>query len=273
VAADRRLSFGQVAELYDLARPSYPPALVDDVLAFAGASAGYAAVEVGAGTGKATILFAERGLEVLALEPSAEMAEIARSNTAGFPKVAVEEIEFEHWRADRPFKLLYSAQAWHWIEPRLRFVRAAQALAADGVIAAFWNRVRWESSPLRAELDDAYRRLAPELGGPVGAGPMRPTAVDSGDWVRDWRGDAPSAPGFTEPEWRSYGWVQPYTTSEYLSLLQTHSDHGVLEAPRRRALLDAVGRTIDHAGGVLEIHYVTRLGLARRRCGSEPADG
>ena len=32
----RRLSFGGVADLYDLSRPSYPEALVDGVLEFAG---------------------------------------------------------------------------------------------------------------------------------------------------------------------------------------------------------------------------------------------
>ncbi len=53
VARERRLAFGDVAELYDRARPSYPAALVDDVLEFACARAGDLALEVGAGTGKA----------------------------------------------------------------------------------------------------------------------------------------------------------------------------------------------------------------------------
>ena len=61
---ERRLTFGVVAELYDRMRPSYPLALVDDVLAFAGVGR---ALEVGAGTGKATVLFAARDVEVVAL--------------------------------------------------------------------------------------------------------------------------------------------------------------------------------------------------------------
>jgi hypothetical protein len=54
----RRLAFGSVAELYDRSRPSYPPALVDDVLGLVGVAP--RVLEVGAGTGKATVLFAAR---------------------------------------------------------------------------------------------------------------------------------------------------------------------------------------------------------------------
>ncbi|HEY6399555.1 MAG TPA: class I SAM-dependent methyltransferase, partial [Solirubrobacteraceae bacterium] len=81
------MSFGRVAELYEQARPSYPTTLVDDVLTNAGLGAGEAILEVGAGTGKATRLFAARGHRVVALEPSAEMAGIARRISEDYPSV------------------------------------------------------------------------------------------------------------------------------------------------------------------------------------------
>jgi len=263
VATERRLAFAEIAELYDQARPSYPPALIDDVLRFAGAGPGTAAVEVGAGTGKATVLFAERGLRILALEPSAEMAAIARRNTARFPEVLVREEEYERWTPPEPVRLLYSAQAWHWIQPQIRFTRAAQALTEDGLLAAFWNRIRWEVSPLAGELDEVYRRLAPELEERIGQGPMHPAGARDHDRTGDWQGDLNGATGFTEPDWHTYSWVARYTTSEYLSLLRTHSDHIVLDPARREGLLEGVGMVIDDAGGSLELEYVTRLGLAR----------
>ena len=71
----QRLVFGEVAELYDRARAGYPEALIDDVISFAGGDGpSLRALEVGAGTGKATVGFASRDLEILALEPSADMA-------------------------------------------------------------------------------------------------------------------------------------------------------------------------------------------------------
>lgn len=271
MAPERRLAFGQVATQYDRARPTYPGALVADVIEFAGLAPGAAAVEVGAGTGKATVLFARHGLSILAIEPSADMAQVARERTAGFPSVVIEEIEFEHWRPDRRFGLLFCAQAWHWIAPNLRFRRAAEAVGENGVLAAFWNRVSWESCPLRDELAQAYRSFAPELGGEIGAGPMHPTAGAAEDFITDWQGGAPRPTAFTEPEWRTYPWRQRYTSAGYLSLLETHSDHILLEPANRSALLTAIGGVIDRAGGSLEISYVTRLGLARRvREGTRP---
>jgi SAM-dependent methyltransferase len=261
VASERRLAFGEIAELYDQARPTYPPALIDDVLGFAGAGPGDHAVEVGAGTGKATVLFAERGVRILALEPSAEMAQIARRNAAGFPNVEVREVEFEHCEPEKRVKLVYSAQAWHWIEPGVRLVRAAETLDDGGALAAFWNGVIWENSPLRHDLDAAYERHAPELARRSSS--MRPRSEAPRDWL-EWEGDLRGADGFMEPERREYEWLQRYSTEEYVALLQTHSDHVVLDPSRRRQLLQAVGRVIDSAGGTLELEYVTRLALARR---------
>jgi trans-aconitate methyltransferase len=119
-----RLVFGTVAERYDRVRPSYPSVLVDEVIALAGDGP---ALEVGAGTGKATLLFAQRGFAVHAVEPSAEMASIARQRCADFPDVTIEESDFEDWHGDRhTFALVFSAQAWHWVAPELGAVRPAR---------------------------------------------------------------------------------------------------------------------------------------------------
>jgi SAM-dependent methyltransferase len=273
VPSERRLAFGGVAELYDASRPSYPEALVEDVMAFAGVAAGDRALEVGAGTGKATIPFADRGLRVLALEPSDEMARLLRANTAGRGNVVVEETEFESWQLTGAVRLLYSAQAWHWIAPAFRYARAAQALGPGGALAVFWNRPRWEGCPLREELAEAYLRAAPDFGPEVGPGPMHPAAGISQRWWADWKQELEEAPGFTGAEVRTYSWQQRYTTDAYVRLLQTHSDHIVLEEPVRRALLDAVAVVIDSHGGVLELEHATILAMARHTSSRSEARG
>jgi len=74
-----RTVFGEVAEQYDAIRPSYPAALFDTVMMVGDLRAGDTAVEIGAGTGKATMPFLERGIEVHCLEPSPGMAALLRS--------------------------------------------------------------------------------------------------------------------------------------------------------------------------------------------------
>jgi SAM-dependent methyltransferase len=189
VMREQRLVFGEVAELYDRVRAGYPDAAVDDVIGFAGADGPLLrALEVGAGTGKATVSFAARGLEILALEPSAEMAAVARRNCRPFPRVRVESVTFEDWPAAAGrFGLVFSAQAWHWVRPEVRYGKAAEALRAGGTLALLWNRVRWQGEPLRDDLEDLYRRLAPDLYARHPAFPgltARPEDGDRGDEMR-----------------------------------------------------------------------------------------
>jgi ubiquinone/menaquinone biosynthesis C-methylase UbiE len=68
----RALSFGSVAAAYEQFRPGYPEALVDAVLAYAGHPV-HTALEIGAGTGKATRVFAVRGITVTATDPDPAM--------------------------------------------------------------------------------------------------------------------------------------------------------------------------------------------------------
>jgi len=115
----RRLSFGAVAEQYDRRRPSYPAQMVTDVITYAGVAPGDPVLEVGAGTGKATLLFAARGLDVTAVEPDPGMAAVAadRAAVAGLQVQFVPsdfEAAFEQEAVpEHSFKLLFCATAWH----------------------------------------------------------------------------------------------------------------------------------------------------------------
>ena len=258
----RRLSFGGVADLYDEVRPSYPRALVDDVLEYAGVAPGASsrAVEVGAGTGKATVLFAARGLDVVAIEPSAEMAAIARRNCAAYPNVMIEETEFERWRPDgHKFRLLFSGQAWHWIAREVRYVAARAALEEGGALAAFWNVPDWSASDLREELGEVYRRHGRDGDTDDPANPR----TRSGE--EDWASEIAGASGFDGAEVRRYSWPRDYTAAEYLALLGTHSACLVLDPPQREGLLTDIAAAIDANGGSFRMQFETLLCLARAR--------
>ncbi len=258
MASERRLSFGGVAELYDRARPSYPEALVGDVLEFAGAGESDRAVEVGAGTGKATILFARRGLSVTAIEPSREMAAVARDNCAAYPNVTIEETDFEHWQRDgRSFRLVFSAQAWHWVAPDVRYVAARAALEEGGALAAFWNVPDWDDCDLREDLGEVYRRngRAHDTDDPLNP------ATRAGE--EDWAAEIAGTFGFDAAEVRRYRWHSDYTTAGYLDLLGTHSAWLVLDATQRQRLLREIAAAIDARGGALRMSFVTLLCQAR----------
>jgi len=125
---EQRLAFGKVAELYDRARPSYPAKTIDALFELAQLQPGAEVLEVGAGTGKATRLLADRGVAVTALEPDPAMAAVARRKCAGYQNVEIEQTTFEAWQPRERVQAVVAVQAWHWIDPKVRCERAAAAL-------------------------------------------------------------------------------------------------------------------------------------------------
>lgn len=250
-------TFDEVADLYDRHRPSYPEALFDDLVAASGLAAGDAVLEIGCGTGQATAPLARRGLRILALEPGAHLAERARRNLAAFPGVRVARVSFEAWEAESAsFRLVASAQAFHWVEEAVRFRKSAEVLAAGGHLAVFGNSVRIEASPLVAELDQVYQRHAPAL---AGTAPMN-WYTESGPL----RALFAAAEGFGPVSVQRYPWSHTYTTAEYVGLHRTHSNHRLLAPAQRKALHAGIAEHIDAAGGHIEVAYQAHLYLARR---------
>jgi trans-aconitate methyltransferase len=158
---EQRLAFGTVAELYDRARPSYPAATIDALCERAQLRPGSKVLEVGAGTGKATRLLADHGLIVTALEPDAAMAAIAQRNCAAHASVELEPLAFEDWRPRRRVRAVVCFQAWHWIEPTVRYALAADALESGGWLAAVWTFPEWATTTLRDALTAVYAGAAP----------------------------------------------------------------------------------------------------------------
>ncbi|HKD96022.1 MAG TPA: methyltransferase domain-containing protein, partial [Micromonosporaceae bacterium] len=93
-----RSTFGQDAELYDQCRPTYPPQLFTDLAALADLGPRARVLEIGCGTGQATLPLAQLGCHVVAMDLSPDMAAIARRNLAQFPIVTVVAAAFEDWQ-------------------------------------------------------------------------------------------------------------------------------------------------------------------------------
>jgi SAM-dependent methyltransferase len=135
----RALSFGAVAEAYERFRPGYPAELFDVVMAYAGQPV-RTALEIGAGTGKATRLFAQRGVTVTATEPDGAMLVELRKHVPGNVKTV--QAAFEDLRPGERYELVYAAAALHWTNPEMRWSRMAELLEPGGVFASFGGPVR-----------------------------------------------------------------------------------------------------------------------------------
>src|SRR5579859_5680579 len=169
-----KTTFDSAASIYHQARPDYPEALFDTLVELAGLEPGDRLVEIGCGTGKATMPLARRGLSITGVERGAELARQARGNLVGYPDVEIVNADFEAWAASpRPdlFRLVYAATAWHWIDPATRYVKAWELLGPGGHLA-FWatqHVLPADADPFYAEIQDVYNEIGEGLGAPIDA--------------------------------------------------------------------------------------------------------
>jgi trans-aconitate methyltransferase len=246
--ADLARSFGRVAEEYDRWRPGYPS---EAVAWIAGEVAGRTAVEIGAGTGKATVEFLRMGFTVTAVEPDAAMAAVGEARVPGADWVVASA---ETWPgAESPVDLIYGAQSWHWV-PEQEDARLAASLAADGAMAWMWNHPHL--GPEEELFGDVYARYMPDHG------ESRRVALhrrDTSYWQGRMAGVAPDVQVFELP------WERRLSADDYVALIATYSDHITLPPEDRAGLQAAIRDRLMGHGGVIELSYLTRVYLGRRR--------
>ncbi|MEA9983982.1 class I SAM-dependent methyltransferase [Subtercola sp. RTI3] len=168
------LSFGLAVDDYERGRPSYPAAAVDWMLAQSSpneppSAADLVIVDVGAGTGKFTASFAERGLNVTAVEPDSAMR--ARFS-ARFPHVEALEGTGESLPLpDTSVDLVTFAQAWHWVDVEAASAEIARVLKPGGTLGLIWNirddSVEWVrqlGEIMGASAAEEYETLTPPVG-------------------------------------------------------------------------------------------------------------
>ena len=135
------LSFGEVADAYERARPTYPR---ESVVWLVGRDRAQV-LELGAGTGKLTQELTALGHRVLATDPLEAML---RHLVAGLPDVSavLARAEAIPVRA-RSVDTVVSAQAFHWFELDRALPEIARVLRPGGQLSLVWNlrddRIPW----------------------------------------------------------------------------------------------------------------------------------
>lgn len=259
----RRHSYDKIAQLYDRARPRYPAALFDDIIAYADLPADARILEIGCGTGQATLPLAQRGYAIDCIELGAELAKVARANLAPFPKVQVIQADFDTVAlAPARYDLVLSATAFHWLDPATRFNKVHRLLQAGGTLALFWHRpvVTDTSGSFVDAVQRVYRDIAPELTRHYRR-PPHPDAVTT-----EYAHLIPASGLFDQLAIRKHYTATQYSAATYIELLDTFSDHRALAPDKRRQLFGAIEDLIHAAySGEIIRETVALLYLARRK--------
>lgn len=233
-------SFGSAAEAYRRGRPPYPLSVVD----WAVPRRAMQVLDLGAGTGKFTELLIGAGVEVVAVEPSAQMrTELA----ATLPGTVVREGSAERIPLpDASVDAVVVAQAWHWVDPELAVPEVARVLRPGGTLSLVWN-VRDHTEPWVALLDTILHRHT--------------------------RQEIDTAPSLGEPferlERTEIRWRHSLSRDALLDLVASRSYVIVLAEPERAELLGNVEELLEShpdlkGRDTVDLPYVTRCTRAIR---------
>jgi SAM-dependent methyltransferase len=255
-----RERFNEAAELYDRARPGYPAGLFEDVIRLAGIPSGGRVLEIGCGTGQATVPLAERGFSIVAVELGAELAHVARRNLARFPRVEVVVSAFEDWPLPtQAFDLVLSATAFHWLNPAIRINKVADALRPGGALAIIaTHHIAGGTAPFFVDAQGCYERWDPTTPPGLRLQTSEQIPMDTSELDNSGR--------FEPAIVRRYEQEVPYSTTEYLEVLQTYSDQRAREPESGARLLECIAQLIDtRYGGSISKRYMNELSIGIHR--------
>jgi len=255
----RAQTFDEIADLYDQGRREPPGWLFDTIFAEAHVNEETAHVlEIGCGSGKSTLPIARRGARILALEMGANLVRIAQQHLAPFPGVDVRCTRFEDWKASPQFDLVLAITAWHWLDPAVRFLRAAAALKPRGVLAFTETEHVFPPGfdPFFEEIQNSYQ--------PIGVGrlPWPPPPLEA---IPDSCAEIEQSGLFYDVRVIRRMWTEEFTAQEHVALMRTASDHHLMDPASRERLFSEMKRLIEaRPGGRVIKHNLTLLHLARR---------
>jgi SAM-dependent methyltransferase len=269
-----RQTFDAAAADYQEARPEYPAALYETLITLTGIRPGADRLcEVGSASGKATLPLARRGFAITCVELGAALAAEARRNLASFGRVTVVNADFETWRppeSEKPgpgpgaaslpgFGLVFAATAWRWVDPAVRYGKAASLLRPGGHLA-FWeaSHVRPEGGdPFFAEIQHVYDEIGcPHPGGHHFATPETLASDEA---------EIAASGLFTGIAIRRFDWEIRYTADEYIRLIETFSTNLAMRPWQRDRLNGEIRRRLaERPDGTLRRHWGAVLHVARK---------
>ena len=250
-------TFEKISRLYDKARISYPSQLIQDIIAYSEMKSDGKILDVGCGTGQATILFAQRGYYVVGLDVGKDMIDVAKEKCSLFPKVSFKVGTFEDVELpDSSLDVIASGMAWHWIDPTSGEKKAHRILKRRGTLALFWSYQRKEESDFVTAVGTVLDNYGKEDQGPAGS---RVKSFISALYDKLKQGKS-----FTSVEMREYDMDIEFSKQRYLDLVVSYGWVQILPEKKRKHLVKDLQELYKRYTEPLVIPYRYVLILAKR---------
>ena len=255
-------TFDTAASLYDKMRPGYSDELYRAIFDYAKVGPESNVVEVGPGTGQATLPILKTGCRLTAVEYGENLASRLQDKYRDYPGFSVITGRFEDAVLEmNAYDLVFSATAFHWIPEKEGYEKVYAMLKEGGVFARFANRPHpgKDDPQLQSEIEALYDRYYYPYHGKK----REPVQVFTEEAARE-LSRIPGRYGFTDMKHHMFHRERVFTAGEYIQLLGTYSDHIAIDEPVRKEFFEGIENAINAHGGTITIHDTLDLELARK---------
>jgi protein-L-isoaspartate O-methyltransferase len=255
-------SFDVFADNYHSVRPGYPELLFKDIQSQCGIDGNSHLLEIGAGSGIATVKLGEYGCRVVAIEPGAHLAAIAREQTGRFENVEVFEGTFENFQATSKFDAVLAFTAFHWLGEGDKYQQILDLLKSSGSLILVWNSFFQSDSPAAADVNAAYHDFLPD----VYPKESIITNVNEGVLSKLNRREQEviANPLFCPVFLRKYLTTYNYDHQTYSKLLNTFPKIVEIEEEKRLRFLEHISEIVGRHGKI-SVSVLTTLIVCQRR--------
>ena len=218
--------FDENVVLYDKFRPTYGTKIFGDILSYSRVTKSNKILEIGCGTGNATLPMIQTGAEVTAVEIGENLSKYTAQKFSKYSNFHIIHCAFEDFQASTKYDLIFSATAFHWIKPNKSYSKCKDFLRPGGVLAVFWNtpRISRTNLELYEEIQDLYRRFMPS------SQEEKEMLLES-DWYIKRCNDLNNflkENGYIDCVFKIYQDSRVFLPEEYIGLLKTYSNHMAL---------------------------------------------
>lgn len=262
---DLRLTFNEDAPSYEKFRPTYTDGMYKDVIGFSSLDGSKRALEIGIGTGQATLPFLKTGCKVTAIELGDKLAQFSREKFAEFKNFEVINKDFESVKLDgNAYDLVYSASAFHWIPQETGLPKVYRILKSAGVFA--WFSIQpapaQEHLHIHEEFQKIYIRHSQFFGDKPLPGPQE--RQQEAEKKRLDRFNALKKYGFVDVNTKFYYGTRTFNSKDYTTLISTFSNHKAMPEDSRMPFLKEIANTIDCNGGEFTLSDTIILVMGRK---------
>lgn len=257
IILELRRAFDADAANYDRFRPGYPPELFAEIVRYSGLGAGSRALEIGLGTGQATVPILRTGCRVTAVELGENLCRFAREKFGDERRLTIVNGDFNTVPLEKgAYDLIYCATAFHWLAPEEAYPKVLSVLKPGGTLALFWNHPfpNREGDPSNEINRAVYAKYRPS--------DEKVREFTEGDCEK--RRSELKTFGFRAIVSKVYRRTRTLSSDDYIGLLNTYSDHCVMEPAAKAAFEREMKADLDRNGGFIRIYDTIDLYLAHR---------